>query len=71
MQKKRAHRAMYLEDALNALYEMEHTAAELGSSDVFERFTNKEKAQCRDVLHRLRTLIHDLEQDTVQEQLAS
>lgn len=71
MQKKPAHRVMYLEDGLNALYEMEHTAAELENSDLFERFTNKEKAQCRNVLHRLRTLIHDLEQDTIKEQLAS
>lgn len=62
---------MYLEDALNALYEMEHTAAELESSGVIERCGNKEKTQYRDVLHRLRVLINGLEQDTAQEQLAS
>jgi hypothetical protein len=69
--KKPVHRAMYLEDALHALGEMERTFAELESSDVFQAFTSKEKAQYHDVLGRLRDLIHDLEQDTAQEQLAS
>jgi acyl-CoA reductase-like NAD-dependent aldehyde dehydrogenase len=71
MRKKPAHRAMYLEDALHALEDMERTFAELETSDVFQAFTAKEKAQYRDVLSRLRYLIHDLEQDTAQEQLAS
>jgi hypothetical protein len=71
MQKKPVHRAMYLEDALNALEEMERTFAELETSDVFQAFTAKEKAQYRDTLRRLRDLIHNLEQDTAQEQLAS
>jgi hypothetical protein len=71
MKKKLVHRAMYLEDALLALMEMERTASELESSDVFQTFTTSEKEQYRDVLSRLRDLIHDLEQDSVQEQLAS
>lgn len=69
--KKPVHRAMYLEDALHALQEMERTCAELEHSDVFQAFTTIEKLQYRDVLGRLRDLIHDLEQDTAQEQLAS
>jgi hypothetical protein len=71
LHKKPAHRAMYLEDALIALLEMEKTAAELESSDAFQAFSNRRKAQYRDALNRLRDLIHDLEQDTAKEQLAS
>jgi hypothetical protein len=66
MQKKPVHRAMYLEDALNALEEMERTFAELETSEVFEAFTAKEKAQYRDTLRRLRDVIHNLVQDTAQ-----
>jgi hypothetical protein len=43
----------------------------LVSSDTFQVFSSKEKAQYHDVLTRLRDLIHDLEQDTAQEQMAS
>jgi hypothetical protein len=71
MQKKPVHRAFLLVDALHALQEMEATAAELQNSDVFQSFTSKEQAQYRDVLGRLRNLIHELELDTAQEQLAS
>jgi hypothetical protein len=71
MQKKPVHRAFLLADALHALQEMEGTAAELQNSDVFQSFTSKEQAQYRDVLGRLRNLIHELELDTAQEQLAS
>jgi hypothetical protein len=62
---------MYLEDALHALADLERTFAELESSDVFQAFTTRQKLEHRDVLGRLRDLIHDLEQDTAQEQLAS
>jgi hypothetical protein len=71
MRKKPPHRAMYLEDALHALADMERTFAELESSDVFQAFTTKQKLEYRDVLGRLRDLINDLEQDTAKEQLAS
>jgi hypothetical protein len=71
MQKKPVHRAMYLDDALTILQDIERTASELEVSDVFQRFTNTEQAQFRDVLRRLRDLIRDLEQDSTQEQLAS
>jgi hypothetical protein len=54
---------MYLPDALNALYEVEHTFTEIESTDSFEAFTAREKAQYGDVLGRLRNLIHDLEQE--------
>lgn len=72
MQKKKPiHRAYLLEDALIALQDMERSASELECSDVFQTFSAKEKAAYRDVLSRLRDLIHDLEQDSAQEQLAS
>jgi hypothetical protein len=71
MRKKPPHRAMYLEDALHALGEMERMFAELESSDVFQAFTATEKARYHDALGRLRDLIHELEEDTAQEQLAS
>ncbi len=71
MRKKPPHRAMYLEDALHALADMERTFAELESSDVFQAFTLPEKARYRDVLNRLRDLVRDLEQDSAQEQLVS
>jgi len=38
--KKRIHRAFPMEDALMALKEMEGTASELESSDVFRTFTS-------------------------------
>jgi hypothetical protein len=69
--KKPVYRAMYLEDALNSLQEMERTFAELARSDVFQSFTTSQRIECREVLGRLRDLIHDLEQDSAQEQLAS
>ena len=69
--KKPVHRAMYLEDALIALQEVEGTFAQLESGEQFQAFTAKQKAQFRDVLTRLCDLIHDLEQDSAQEQLAS
>jgi hypothetical protein len=71
VRKKPAHRAMYLEDALNALQAMEATASELERSDAFEAFTASEKAHYRKVLGTSRDLIRDLEQDSTQEQLAS
>jgi hypothetical protein len=45
MRKKPPHRAMYLENAVHALAEMERTFAELESSDVFQAFTSAEKAR--------------------------
>lgn len=71
MRKKPVHRAYLLEDALITLHDMERTASELERSAVFQTFATKEKAAYRDVLSRLRDLIHDLEQDSAQEQLAS
>jgi len=71
MKKKPVHRALMLEDALNALQEMVRTASELESSDVFQTFTKRQKTEYRDVLSRLRDLIDDLEQDNAQEQMAS
>jgi len=53
MQNKSVHRAMYLEDALNALEAMEATASELESSDAFEAFTAGEKAHYPKVLGTL------------------
>jgi hypothetical protein len=69
--KKPVHRAYRLEDALLALHEMEASASQLENSDAFQAFTATQKAQYRDALSRLRDLIHDLEQDSAQEQLAS
>ncbi|HEX6503456.1 MAG TPA: hypothetical protein VF011_09415 [Terriglobales bacterium] len=71
MRKKPPHRGMYLEDALHALGEMEKMFAGLESSDVFQAFTATEKARYHDALGRLHDLIHDLEQDSAREQLAS
>jgi hypothetical protein len=71
MRKKPPHRAMYLEDALHAIADMERTFAELESCEVFQAFTPTEKARYHDVLGRLRDLIRDLEQDTAQEQMVS
>lgn len=62
---------MYLEDALNALQEMERIFAELENSEVFEAFTLAETTRYRDVLSGLRYLIYDLEQDSAEEQLAA
>jgi hypothetical protein len=50
MRKKPPHRAMYLEDALHAMADMERTFAELESSDVFQAFTTQQKLEYRDVL---------------------
>ena len=69
--KKPVHRAFLLEDALNSLQETERIASELETSDVFQTFTTAQRLGYRDVLYRLRALIHDLEQDNAQEQLAS
>ncbi len=69
--KKPVHRAFLLEDALIALMETEKTFAELACSDVFQTFTIKQKTAYRDSLSRLRDLIHDLEQDSATEQMAS
>jgi len=41
--KKPVHRALLLEDAVNALQEMERTFAELESSDIFRAFTSRQK----------------------------
>ena len=60
--------AMHVEDALIALPE---TASELERSDVFQSSTTRQKLEYRDVLSRLRDLIHDFEQDCAREQLAS
>jgi hypothetical protein len=69
--KKSVHRAMYLEDALNLLQEMERMYTELENSDIFPALSTRQQVEYRDVLSRLRYLIHDLEQDSAQEQLAS
>ena len=69
--KKPVHRAFLLEDALLVVMEMEKTFAQLESSDAFQTFSVKQKAAYRNTLTRLRDLIHDLEQDNAQEQLAS
>jgi hypothetical protein len=69
--KKPAHRAMYWEDVLLALYDAERIYAELENSDVLEALSTKQKAAYRDTLHRMRDLIHQLEQDSAKEQLAS
>ena len=69
--KKPVHRAIYLEDALNILQMTECMYAELEHSDLFRALSTRQKAEYRDVLTRLRRLIHDQEQDNAQEQLAS
>ena len=66
--KKSIHRASLLEDALLTL---ERTASELERSNGLQTFTKQQKSEYRDVLSRVRDLIHDLEQDSAQEQLAS
>ena len=70
-QKKPVRPVLLLEDAVLALMEMERTASDLESSDLFQTFTVRQKVEYRAVLSRLRDLIHDLEQDSAQEQLAS
>ena len=69
--KKPVHRAFLLEDALHSLGELESSFAKLQHSDVFQSFTMKQKAEYHYALNSLRDLIHDLEQDSAQEQLAS
>lgn len=69
--KKPVHRAIYLEDALNILQMTECMYAELEHSDLFQALSTTQKTEYRDVLSLLRRLIHDLEQDNAQEQLAS
>jgi hypothetical protein len=71
MQKKPVHRAIRLENALADIVDAEQILSQVETSDVFQAFTTKEKAQCRDVLGRLRELIDDLTQDPAQEQRAS
>lgn len=68
--KKPVHRALHLEDILNTLQEMERTCTELENSDSFQSLTTSQRAEYRALLSRLRYLIHDLEQDNAQEQLA-
>jgi predicted NACHT family NTPase len=69
--RKPVHRALLLEDAVNALQVMERTASGLEKSDVFQAFTTSQKVEYRDLLNRLRDLIHHLEQDSANEQMAS
>jgi hypothetical protein len=69
--KKPVHRAFVLADAINQLTDIESELADLQNSDTFRRFSTRQKAEYRECLCRLRDLIHDLEQDCAQEQLAS
>jgi len=69
--KKPVHRALYLEDILHTLQEMERTCSEVENSDALQALTTRQRADYRAVLSRLRYLIRDLEQDAGQEQLAS
>lgn len=57
--KKPAHR-FQLEDALYSLRAVEHTLAELQSSNVFQTFTTGQQIAHRDVLSRLRDLILEI-----------
>jgi len=68
--KKPVHRAMQLADILNTLKEMETTCTELENSDVFQSLTTNQRAEYRALLSRLRYLVHDLEQDSAQEEVA-
>ncbi len=62
---------MLLADILNALIELESTYAQLEHTDAFQSLTKMQKAQYHYALAHLRQLIHDLEQDVAQEELAS
>jgi len=69
--KKPVHHAFRLRDALNLLVELESTLTQVQSSDSFHAFTSRQRVEYHDTLGKLRDLIHDLEQDIAQEQLAS
>jgi hypothetical protein len=69
--RKPVHRAVNLEGILHTLQEMERMCAEVENSDAFQALTSRQRAEYRATLSRLRYLIHDLEQDSAQEQMAS
>jgi hypothetical protein len=71
MQKKPVHRAFRLGEAVNELMEAEYIMDQLKSNEVFQALKPRQTRQFHAVLNLLHELIHDLEQDTAQEQLAS
>lgn len=71
MAKKSIHRAFRVGEAVNELMEAEYIMSQLQSSAVVHTLRPKQTRQFEIVLNLLRDLIHDLEQDNAQEQLAS
>jgi hypothetical protein len=71
MQREPVHRAIRLGEAANELMEAKYVMAQLESSEIFRALSTRQKRQYHEVLNLLRDLIHDFEQDTAQEQLAS
>ncbi len=69
--KKSPHRAVLLADLLIPLVELESTFAQLQDTSAFQSVTMRQKAQYRHAMESLRDLIHDLEEDVAQEELAS
>jgi hypothetical protein len=69
--KKPVHRANRLGDALNELMEAEYIIAQLKRKEAFQALTARQMRQFHIVHDLLRVLIHDLEEDSAQEQMAS
>ncbi len=69
--KKPVHRALRLEEALADLQDAEHILSQVETSDALQGFTHRQKRHFYEVLADLRDLIHDLEQEAAQEQVAS
>ena len=71
MNKKPVMRAIRLEEALADLTDAEQILSKLENTHVFLAFTERQKRQYHAMLDQLRDMIHDITNDTSQEQLAS
>lgn len=70
MQEKAYSPCNRLEHVLAAIHDAEHSLLQVESCEEFQILKRGQKLKYQDVLSGLRGLIHDLEQDTAQEQLA-
>jgi len=69
--KKPVQRAIYLEEAVSELLEAEYILSKVESSDLFQAFTTRQKAEYYNVLRRVRTMIKNLSDDASREQSAA
>ena len=59
------------ENVLADIHDAEQILSKVEASEDFQALKPRQKLRYQDVLTGLRVLIHDLEQDTAQQQLAS